>query len=66
LSDIYCKHGAGKGQVEDRQGFVIRSETGRYRTAGKLGVRAGRVVRTRKTRQQTLSKREMGKHDVKT
>uniref|UniRef100_A0A4W5JZ72 Ig-like domain-containing protein n=1 Tax=Hucho hucho TaxID=62062 RepID=A0A4W5JZ72_9TELE len=39
---IYYTYGAGKGQVEGRQRFVIRSESGRYRTAG-------RVVRTRET-----------------
>ena len=33
---------AGKGQVEDRQRFVTRSESDRYRMADKLRVRAGR------------------------
>jgi hypothetical protein len=42
FSDHLLKHGAGKGQVEERQRFVIRSESGRYRTAGRLMVRAGR------------------------
>jgi hypothetical protein len=63
---IYCKHLAGKGQVEDRQEFVIRFESGRYRTAGRPWVRAGRIVRTGKTRKQNLRKRETGKHAGKT
>jgi hypothetical protein len=31
------------------QRFVNGSESGRYRTAGRLGVRAGRMVGTRET-----------------
>ena len=46
---MYYKHRAVKGQVEDRQRFVIRSESGRYRMAGRLRVRVGRMVRKGKT-----------------
>jgi hypothetical protein len=59
---MYYKHGPDKGQVEDRQGIVIRSESGRYRMAGRLRVRAGRMVKTGKTRKQNLRNRKTRMH----
>ena len=41
---------------QERQRFVNGSESGRYRKAGRLRVRAGRTVRTGKTRKQNLKK----------
>jgi hypothetical protein len=48
--------GAGKRQIKGRQRSVIGSKSGRYRTAGRLGVRAGGIVRTGETRKQNLRK----------
>ena len=45
---------------------MIRSESGRYRTAGRLGVRAARIVRTGKNRKTNLRKSKTGKHAGKT
>jgi hypothetical protein len=41
---IYPK-GIGKRMVVDRQKVLTRSESRRYRVAGRLQVRAGRMVR---------------------
>jgi hypothetical protein len=43
LLETQGRQRTGKGQVEGRQRFVIRSESGRYRTAGRFGFRAGRT-----------------------
>ena len=45
--------GVGKRMVVDRQKVINRSESRRYRVAGRLKVRAGRMVRKAGTETRT-------------
>jgi hypothetical protein len=55
---VSWQNGAGKQQVKGRQRSVIQGKvsTVRYSTAGRLGVRAGRLVKTGRTRKQGLER----------
>jgi hypothetical protein len=57
VTDVYWpKQGEAKDRSKAGRGPQSRAESIRYRTADRLGVRAGRMVRTGETKKQNLRK----------